>query len=102
MNRKMIWAEVISQEKIADDIYDLKLLAPDAAAEAVPGQFVSLFTGDEAHLLPRPISICGADGAEQRTIFSPSPPSVHSSFSLRPSLWAMIWLAASRMLAVER
>ena len=64
MNRKMIWAEVISQEKIADDIYDLKLLAPDAAAEAVPGQFVSLFTGDEAHLLPRPISICGADGAE--------------------------------------
>ena len=36
------------------------------------------------------------------SICSPSPSSVHNAFSLRPTLWAITWLAASRMLAVER
>ena len=31
------------------------------AAEAVPGQFISMYTNDGAKLLPRPISLCEID-----------------------------------------
>lgn len=39
----------------------MELTAPDIAAKSRPGQFVNLYTGDNAALLPRPISICRAD-----------------------------------------
>ena len=55
-------AKVMSQEKIATDIYSL-WLKTDAAAGAVPGQFVSLYCKDHTKLLPRPISICEIDRA---------------------------------------
>ena len=60
MNRKKIWADVQSQSELAEGIFDLRLYAPQIAANALPGQFVSLYTSDSAHLLPRPISICEA------------------------------------------
>ena len=50
-------AKVISQEKLAEDILSL-WIATDIAKEAVPGQFISVYTKSEARLLPRPISIC--------------------------------------------
>ena len=52
---------VLSQEALCDGIYDLRLKAPQIAAAAVPGQFVNVYLNDAARLLPRPISICGAD-----------------------------------------
>ena len=54
-------AEVISQEVIATDIMSLVIKAETIANEAVAGQFVSLYSKDGGHLLPRPISLCEID-----------------------------------------
>lgn len=54
-------AGVVSQERLASDIYSLVLRAPEIAEQAVAGQFVSVYTGDGSRLLPRPISLCGID-----------------------------------------
>ena len=53
--KQKMTAVVISQEKIAEDIYSMWLKAEPVAAEAVPGQFISMYTNDGAKLLPRPI-----------------------------------------------
>ncbi len=53
-------AKVLSQECLAEGIYSL-ILKVSFADEVKAGQFVSLFSKDKAHLLPRPISICEAD-----------------------------------------
>lgn len=50
-------AKVLSQEKIANGIYDL-WLQTDLAAQAKPGQFIGVYPRNAATLLPRPISIC--------------------------------------------
>ena len=50
-------AEIIRQEEIAPGIYSM-LLSTKVATLAIPGQFISVYSNDEAHLLPRPISIC--------------------------------------------
>lgn len=49
---------VISQDCIAKDIYSLWLQTDKIAAQARPGQFVSVYCNDGGHLLPRPISLC--------------------------------------------
>ena len=59
--KQKMTAVVFSQEKIAEDIYSMWLKAESAAAEAVPGQFISMYTNDGAKLLPRPISLCEID-----------------------------------------
>ena len=61
MAKMKMTAAVLSQVRLADDIFDMKIQAPQIAAEAGPGQFVSLYTGDASRLLPRPISLCGID-----------------------------------------
>lgn len=53
-------AKVVSQENIATDIFSM-WLETTAAASAVPGQFISMYTNDGSKLLPRPISICEID-----------------------------------------
>ncbi len=58
---KNIFAEVIKQEKLIEDIYSLYLKCPEVVSEAHSGQFVSLYTNDPSKLLPRPISICELD-----------------------------------------
>lgn len=52
---------VISQDCIAKDIYSLWLQTDKIAAQAKPGQFVSVYCNDGGHLLPRPISLCEID-----------------------------------------
>lgn len=52
---------VISQEKIASDVYSLWIQTENIADEAKPGQFVSLYCRDQSRMLPRPISICQID-----------------------------------------
>ena len=54
-------AAVIRQEQLTDDIFDMRIHAPQIAADAVPGQFVSLYSKDGSRMLPRPISLCGVD-----------------------------------------
>lgn len=60
--KKIIPAEILSNRPIADNIMELKLLAPEVASAAKPGQFVNVYTKDSSLLLPRPISICDTKG----------------------------------------
>lgn len=50
-------AKIISQEMLIKDIYSM-WIGTSIAKEAIPGQFISVYTKSEARLLPRPISIC--------------------------------------------
>lgn len=61
--RKKETAVILSQERIAQDIYSM-WIRTEAAAKAVPGQFISMYTNDGSKLLPRPISICEIDRGE--------------------------------------
>ena len=54
-------AAVLNIEEIGKDIFSLVLQTRLIAKEAVPGQFVSVYSNDKSRLLPRPISICEAD-----------------------------------------
>ena len=49
---------VVYQNRIAEGIYSIWLQTIRIASEAVPGQFVSVYSNDASRLLPRPISIC--------------------------------------------
>jgi len=63
MAKKKERALVVSQEKIAENIYDLKLKT-DIAKMAKCGQFVGVYTKNSKNLLPRPISLCEIDRDE--------------------------------------
>ena len=53
-------AVVHSQKQLADGIYSM-WINTEAAKDAKPGQFISMYTIDGSKLLPRPISICEID-----------------------------------------
>ena len=59
-------AAVAGQEKLAEGVYSMWIDADPVAAQAKAGQFVSLYSGDGARLLPRPISICETDKEKGR------------------------------------
>lgn len=63
-------AIVISQEKIATDIYSM-WIKTNTAKDAKAGQFISVYTKNDARLLPRPISICeiSDDKASLRIVY---------------------------------
>lgn len=54
-------ALVISQEKLAPDVYSLWLGTEKIAQEAKAGQFIALYSRDKSRMLPRPVSVCEAD-----------------------------------------
>lgn len=61
VNRKKKESAVVyQQKKIAAGIYDM-WIETSLAAQAKPGQFISVYTQDKSALLPRPISICEVD-----------------------------------------
>ena len=66
MGKDKTTAKVVSQEALAADIYSMWIEAPEIAAAAKPGQFLSVYTKDAGRLLPRPISICETDKAKGR------------------------------------
>ena len=51
MAKLKMTAAVTSQVQLAEGIYDLRLAAGEIAAQAVPGQFVSLYSKDGSRLL---------------------------------------------------
>jgi dihydroorotate dehydrogenase electron transfer subunit len=63
-------AFVVSQQKIAADIYDM-WIETKMAAEARPGQFLCIYPKDRSTLLPRPISVCevNANGTALRIVY---------------------------------
>lgn len=62
-------ARVISQNEISEGIFDMWIDTENIAKEAVPGQFISIYTKDGSKLLPRPISICEIDGKKLRIVY---------------------------------
>ena len=62
--KQMIWAEILENRPLCEDIFSMVLSVGPMAKEARAGQFVNVYTGEGAHLLPRPISICEIDEAE--------------------------------------
>lgn len=61
MAQRKVTALVERQERLTEDVYSMWIREPEMAAQAKPGQFISVYTKDGSRLLPRPISICGAD-----------------------------------------
>ena len=61
-------AKVLSQECLAPGIFSMWLEA-GIADEAVPGQFVSLYSRDGSRLLPRPISLCEIGEGRIRLVY---------------------------------
>ncbi|MCI8599132.1 MAG: dihydroorotate dehydrogenase electron transfer subunit [Lachnospiraceae bacterium] len=57
---------ITEQKEIATDIYSMWIQTESIAHEAVPGQFLSVYTKDESRILPRPISICELDKEQGR------------------------------------
>ena len=55
--KKKEMVTVVTQECLADGIFSM-WIQTEAAKEARPGQFISMYTNDGSRLLPRPISIC--------------------------------------------
>lgn len=60
---------IISQKKIASDVYSMWIKTSDIAKNAKAGQFISVYSKDGSRLLPRPISICEIDGDNLRIVY---------------------------------
>ena len=61
MGKVKIRANILRQDNIATDIFSMIIEAREIAEQAIPGQFVDLYSSDGSRLLPRPISICEID-----------------------------------------
>lgn len=61
MGKIKMEAKIVRQDEIATDIYSMVIQAPEIASQAVPGQFIDVYSADGSKLLPRPISICEID-----------------------------------------
>ena len=57
-------AVVVDQSSLGNGIYDLTLKTDKIAKAAKAGQFVSVYSNDKSKLLPRPISLCGINRAD--------------------------------------
>lgn len=66
MEKIKMMGTVVSQEKLTDDIYSMWIQADEIAANAKPGQFISVYTKDASKVLPRPISLCEIDKEQGR------------------------------------
>ena len=68
--KKKEMAKVVSQEMLAEGIYSM-WIATDAAKNARPGQFISMYTKNAGKLLPSPISICeiNREGGKLRVVY---------------------------------
>lgn len=67
MSKIKIRANILRQEMIARNVFSMVIQAKEIATQAVPGQFVDLYSADGSKLLPRPISLCEID-REQGTL----------------------------------
>ncbi|MCR5430756.1 MAG: dihydroorotate dehydrogenase electron transfer subunit [Eubacterium sp.] len=61
-------AKVLSQNRIADEIYSMWIEC-EVANSAKPGQFIDVYVNDDSKLLPRPISICEVGENKLRIVY---------------------------------
>ncbi len=64
MKKKIMEAEVLSNTEIAPGIFRMSMYVTEAAAAAVPGQFINIYLNDKSLILPRPFGVCEADASE--------------------------------------
>lgn len=62
-------AEIIKTSCLAAGVYEMWFNTGKIAAEAKPGQFISVYSRDGSRLLPRPVSICAVDGDCLRIVY---------------------------------
>lgn len=55
---------VIRQEEISNEVFSMWIRTDSIAKHAKPGQFISIYCNEGSRLLPRPISICEIDQAD--------------------------------------
>ena len=60
---------IISQKKIASDVYSMWIKTDNIAKNSRAGQFIAVYSNDGSRLLPRPISICEIDGDNLRIVY---------------------------------
>lgn len=61
MAKLKMTSKVLSQDKLAEGVFSMWLEAGEIAAQARPGQFISVYSKDKSRMLPRPISLCEID-----------------------------------------
>ena len=60
---------IVSQEKLALDVFSMWIQTKNIAKNARAGQFISVYSKDGSRLLPRPISICEVEGDRLRIVY---------------------------------
>ena len=60
---------IVSQEKLASDVFSMWIQTKDIAKNARAGQFISVYSKDGSRLLPRPIGICEVEGDRLRIVY---------------------------------
>jgi dihydroorotate dehydrogenase electron transfer subunit len=60
-NSKKKTVLIQSMDALTNDVFSMWIKDEEIAADAKPGQFVSLYCNEGSRLLPRPISICEVD-----------------------------------------
>lgn len=55
------FVEILRNDIIAAGVVRMEIRSAELAAACRPGQFINLYTGNDAMLLPRPISVCLTD-----------------------------------------
>jgi len=66
---QLLNTQILSNLAIAPGIFSMTVLAPEIAAIARAGQFVMVYLDKNELLLPRPISICDANGFSLRFVY---------------------------------
>ena len=59
-SNKITTGKIIKNTALAKDIFEL-VIETSLCENFIPGQFINIYLDDKSRLLPRPISICGAD-----------------------------------------
>lgn len=70
--QKIIYMELLENEKIANNIYRMVLKIPlseIAFQNIIPGQFINIYLEQKDTLLPRPISICRVKKGELHLVY---------------------------------
>ncbi len=67
--KKTETARVLSNNKLAEGIFDITLECPEVSALAKAGQFIEIYPDNGANLLARPISICEIKENVLRIVF---------------------------------
>lgn len=60
---------VVSNRRIAEDIWLTTIEAAEIAGSAQPGQFVNLYFPNSVKIFPRPFSVAGVDGANIQILY---------------------------------